>query len=110
MKFKSITLVLMFVFVFSLSAQKTLIPIETKNVAIVLLSDDNSMSPKIIYSGKRLNNKDEYVMAANLNRMNHEGGKVGSNAFAVAGGDNNFSTIQRALKCFSPTFYTCKNS
>lgn len=70
-------------------AQNVTIPIETKNVAIVLQTDDANHL-KIIYSGKTLQNKEEYAISKYAENLNAEGAGSNTLAYTVAGINNNF--------------------
>lgn len=74
---------------FFTGAQNITIPIETKNVAVVLKTDKENRL-KIIYCGKILQSKEEYVFAETLHKGYAEGSASNNSAFAVAGVDNNF--------------------
>lgn len=74
----------------SLSAQKVTIPIETKNSAIVLQTDNNNRL-KIIYVGKALENSSEYVESGRVIHLVSQGSASNNSAYAVAGIDNNFT-------------------
>lgn len=76
--------------VFSLWAQNITIPVETDNIAIVMQTDDDKHL-KILYSGKRLKNYSEYEFTGRVNNLNAEGASANTNAFAVAGTNNNFT-------------------
>lgn len=85
-------LVLLFLWqpVFSLWAQNITIPVETDNIAIVFqVNAEKHM--KIIYSGKRLKNSTEYAISGNVYNLNAEGATANTNAFTVAGINNNFT-------------------
>ena len=84
------TLLLCLFFVpFWLHAQQVTIPIDTKNVALVLQTDKNKRL-KIIHIGKSLQNRAEYESAGMVNNLHAEGASSNTNAYAVAGIDNNF--------------------
>lgn len=74
----------------SVWAQNITIPVETDNIAIVLQTNADKHI-KIIYSGKRLQNSTEYELSGSVNNLNAEGASANTNAFAVAGINNNFT-------------------
>lgn len=90
---KSINLLTNILFVllpFSFSfGQSVTIPIETGNVATVLKTDENNRL-KIIYFGKSLSSVKEYEQMGEVFNFRSEGASSNSNAYAVAGIDNNF--------------------
>ncbi len=89
MRIKFIFLLFFSVLTLQLLADKVTIPIETKNNAIVLQTDnDNHL--KIIHTGKPLKNKDEYELSSALCNFNMQGAIHNNNAFTFAGTDNNF--------------------
>lgn len=91
MKLKLTTLVIAAMFILSIPSysQTEVIPISTKNIGLAL-KVDGEKNIRIIYLNKKLSNESEYNLASENNRFHHEGGSVSTNAFAVAGGDNNF--------------------
>lgn len=70
-------------------AQTITIPIQTKNVAVVMQTDKNNRL-KIIHTGKALHTTEDYVSANQAYRLPGEGTQSNNTAFAVAGIDNNF--------------------
>lgn len=76
--------------VHALSAQSITIPIETKNVAVVMQTDAKKRL-KIIYTGRKLPATTGYTDFARKHQLSADGGSSCNNAFAVAGIDNNFS-------------------
>ena len=85
-----VLLIAFFCFVcFEGAAQKVTIPIETRNIVIVLQTDNNKRL-KIIHTGKALQNKAEYEVSGSVYNRRGEGAASNNNAFTVAGIDNNF--------------------
>jgi len=74
----------------SLQSQQVTIPIETKNSAVVLQTDNNKRL-KIIYTGKALKSGYEYAATGKVFHLNSQGAASNNNAFSVAGIDNNFT-------------------
>lgn len=68
---------------------QTVIPIETKNVAIVF-ETDAANHLQIIYSGRSLTNRNEYTLSKGANNLNSEGASSNTLAYTVAGINNNF--------------------
>ncbi|MCF3110795.1 alpha-galactosidase [Niabella sp. CC-SYL272] len=71
-------------------AAQIIIPVETRNVAVVLQTDKNNHL-KIIHTGKKLQEPEEYAMLDRMYHLTGDGGSSNNSAFAVAGIDNNFS-------------------
>lgn len=72
-----------------LHAQTTAIPIETKNVAIVLQTDKNNHL-KIVHTGRALASATDYETAAAAYRLTSQGANLNNAAYTVAGINNNF--------------------
>ncbi|ANI90579.1 alpha-galactosidase [Arachidicoccus ginsenosidimutans] len=73
----------------SVKAQKTTIPVETKNTALVLQADkDNNLS--IIYFGKKLNNSSEYGFVQSMYHQNTDYTGVAASPYTPAGSRNLF--------------------
>lgn len=70
-----------------LKAQSVFIPIESKNNAIVLKADKGS-TPKIIYFGKKLGNKQEYGKIASLYQQGDDYSGVLNAAYTASGSQN----------------------
>lgn len=73
--------------VFGASAQSILIPIESKNNAIVLKADKNGV-PKIVYFGKKLSNKEEYDEIAALYQQGDDYSGILNAAYTASGSQN----------------------
>lgn len=73
-----------------LAQQKTLITVETKNIAVVMQADTHKRL-KIVYTGKKMQTIAQYESIALEHRLSADGGSSCNNAFTVAGIDNNFS-------------------
>lgn len=72
-----------------IQASERVIPIETENFALVMMTDSKNHL-KIIYTGKTIGSASEYAMAKNQYIINSEGASSNNQAFTVAGIDNNF--------------------
>ena len=70
-------------------AQKTDIPVETKNTAMILQADKNN-DLHIIYFGKKLNDKSEYDWVQNMYRQNSDLSGIANSPYAPAGSRNIF--------------------
>jgi alpha-galactosidase len=87
--FKSLSLFLIAFSAIHFANAQTTIPIETRNIAIVLQTDATNHL-KIIYSGKSLANGNEYAFCDEANRLSAEGSSQNTFAYAVAGINNNY--------------------
>ena len=72
-----------------IQASERVIPIETENFALVMMTDSKNHL-KIIYTGKTIGSASEYAMAKNQYIINSEGASSNNQVFSVAGIDNNF--------------------
>lgn len=72
-----------------IQASERVIPIETENFALVMMTDSKNHL-KIIYTGKTIGSASEYAMAKNQYIINSEGASSNNQVFTVAGIDNNF--------------------
>ncbi|RZK67948.1 MAG: alpha-galactosidase [Pedobacter sp.] len=72
---------------FSAKSQSILIPIESKNNAIVLKADKNGV-PKIVYFGKKLSNKEEYQKVAGLYQQGDDYSGILNAAYTASGSQN----------------------
>jgi len=90
MKTKYFLLGFLMTFFGSLSAQRVTIPVETRNAAVVLQTDNNNRL-KMVYMGRALNDDKEYAKVLPLYRLEAQGAASVNNAYAVAGIDNNFT-------------------
>lgn len=88
LNFKKLVICLLFVFLFTgAQAQSILIPIESKNNAIVLKADKGGV-PKIVYFGKKLSNKDEYNKIAGLYQQGDDYSGIFNAAYTASGSQN----------------------
>lgn len=87
--FRTISICLMSVFLTLNTMCQTVIPVQTNNAAIVFQTD-KANHLKIIYSGQRLAQTNEYALAAGANNLNSEGASSNTLAYTVAGINNNF--------------------
>ncbi|TDO23114.1 alpha-galactosidase [Pedobacter duraquae] len=81
-----ISLFALFLFV-GARAQSVLIPIESKNNAIVLNADKESV-PRIVYFGKKLSNKTEYSRIAGLYQQGDDYSGILNAAYTASGSQN----------------------
>lgn len=68
---------------------QTTIPVTTSNAAIVFQTD-KANHLKIIYTGRSLENENEYSSTVRANNLNSEGAASNTLAYSVAGINNNF--------------------
>ncbi|HOI50005.1 MAG TPA: hypothetical protein PK167_11925, partial [Prolixibacteraceae bacterium] len=78
-------------------AQKVTIPVTTKNLALVLQAEKKGEQLKIIHLGAALNNPSEYEISGTVYTLQAEGASSNTNAFAVAGINNNFTEPAMAV-------------
>ncbi|WP_316828492.1 alpha-galactosidase [Pedobacter miscanthi] len=73
--------------VFGVKAQSILIPIESKNNAIVLKADKGSV-PRMVYFGRKLGNKEEYNKIAALYQQGDDYSGILNAAYTASGSQN----------------------